>query len=128
MYILTNGLVRIMRNVSLSLPEHERVMAVRSFINRMQCSGFSRYERFEVYSRAKKRFDKMIEDDVNGVVPLFRPKLWKQEERAMEKSTKKYAWFKDQKTNFEAVLFVEATPNSVLHKSIERIINDIELK
>ncbi|KAJ8021804.1 hypothetical protein HOLleu_39101 [Holothuria leucospilota] len=128
MYILTNDLVRIMRNVSLSLPEHERVTAVQSFINRMQCSGYSRYERFEVYSRAKKRLDKMIEDDKNGVVPLFRPKSWKQEERAMEKSLKKYTWFKDHKNNLETVLFVEATPNSVLHKNIERIINDTELK
>ena len=87
-----------------------------SFIDRMQYSGYSRYERYEVYSRAKKRFDKMIEDDKNGVVPLFRSKLWKQEERALEKSTKKYTWFKDHKSNPEAVLFVEATPNSVLHK------------
>ena len=128
MCILTNDLVRIMRNVSLSLPEHERTTAVQSFIDRMQYSGYSRYERYEVYSRAKKRFDKMIEDDKNGVVPLFRPKLWKQEERALEKSTKKYTWFKDHKSNPEAFLFVEATPNSVLLKNIERIINDTELK
>lgn len=108
--ILVNDLVRIMRNVSLSLPEHERFTAVQGFMNRMQYSGYSKYERFEVYSRAKKRFDKKVDDDNDGKIPLFRPKTWKQDERAIEKANKKYNWFRSHKTDTEAVLFVAGHP------------------
>ena len=126
MQILSNDLFRVMRNISLNLTTSERVTHIQDFMDRIQNSGYSKYDRYEVYSRAKRRFDKLVKEDLERNVPMFRPKKWKQDERAKAKVNKKYSWFKNKDT--EAILFVESTPNTALQRQVKKIIKEAELK
>ncbi|KAJ8028681.1 hypothetical protein HOLleu_30990 [Holothuria leucospilota] len=71
--ILANDLFRIMRNVSLDLPETERILPIQVYMLRLQISGYSKTERFKIYTRAKARFDNVVAEYQKGKAPLYRP-------------------------------------------------------
>ena len=79
--ILVTDLVRVMRNVSPLVKDEERKFHIQYFMHRMQFSGYSPQERQNVYNLAKKKFDKIINDDREGVTPMYRSKSWNQELR-----------------------------------------------
>ena len=69
---------------------------------------------------ALNAFDRMIEDDLNGVKPLFRSKEWNYEDRQKAKLDKKRNWWNSDrsKIKYTSVLFVTPTPGGVLAKML----------
>ena len=112
MNVLVADLVRVMRNVSRKCNPGERLQKVQSFMNRMQFSGYTKKERYEVFTKAKKRYDEMLRKSAENVKPLYRSKTWHKEERNIVKRDKKNNWYS--KDGSEAVFFVDTTPNEEL--------------
>ena len=125
MNVLTADLVRVMRNVSQQCREEERKRHVQEYMHRMQFSGYSTEDRIGVYKKAKSRYEKMIQDDVEGTTPLYRAKQWNREKRLKEKASKRKEWFA--KNGDETVMFVEATPGSALAKEFKTILNSCKI-
>ena len=69
--VLVADLVRIMRNVSPLLDKTERTSHVQYFIKRMQLSGYNINDRLKVYNLAKARYNKIIKEDQDGLVPMY---------------------------------------------------------
>ena len=124
--VLVADLVRIMRNVSLQCSESERQKHIQHFIKRMQFSGYHQQERVKVYTKAKRRFEQIIERDRKGECPIYRGKFWERRRREQEKIKKKRTWYA--KGGYETVLFVDATPNGELAKECQQILKESELK
>ena len=64
----------------------------------------------------------MVEDDRNGVKPMYRNREWNAEERQAAKSNKKSNWWNTvkSKNQFNTVLFVTPTPGGQLMKELQK--------
>ena len=66
---------------------------------------------------ALSAYNKIKTSDLLGERPMYRRKDFRKEERKKEKEQKKKNWYK--KGGYESVIFVPATPGSVLKKSLD---------
>ena len=103
--ILTNDLVRVMKNMSERLDRKEKISKVQHYVNRLQYSGYDQRERIKVYNKAKKIYNEMIRNHESGSVPLHRRKFYNMEGRAKNKKMKKSTW----KGEYKSTFFVSAT-------------------
>ena len=64
----------------------------------------------------------MIEDDTNGVKPMYRSRDWNPDQRQSLKSKKKLNWWNitNSKVQYKSVLFVNPTPGGVLAKELRK--------
>ena len=90
--ILTNDLVRVMKNMSERLDRKEKISKVQHYVNRLQYSGYDQRERIKVYNKAKNIYNGMIRNHESGSVPLHRSKFYNMEGRAKNKKMKKSTW------------------------------------
>ena len=83
-------------------------------------SGYSQKFREEIIDSSMKAFQCMIEDDTNGIKPLYRIREWQQKERQQLKLSKKYNWWNSEKNviQYKSVMFVTPTPGGVLVKEL----------
>ena len=96
----------------------------------MKNSGYSTQYRIQILDSAEKAFEKMIEDDKNGVKPLFRSRDWNKDERNQQKERKKLDWYKNGgviedgtergKIEYKTVLFVPVTKGGGLGKELRK--------
>jgi hypothetical protein len=126
MNILTADLIRVMRNVSEHCDAEEREKHVQHYVHRMQYSGYNQTDRVAVYKKAKRCFDSIVQDAANGTKPLYRPKTYQRETREKEKKNKQRNWYG--KGGDETVMFVDATPGSVLAKKFRDTLTSCGLK
>ena len=122
--ILTQEVLRILRNCSDQLPWSTTCDHVSVFTARMQYSGYSEQFRAEVVRSALHAYDEMKDKDRKGEVPFYRGRDWRRVERAEERRAKKGGWFKkrgDGSSN-ETVIFLPATPGSELRKRYMSVI------
>ena len=120
------NLVRVFRNISPLCEVDETIKNVKIFLLRLQHSGYNQAERYNVYRRAKRKYSTMVDNDKNGIIPLYRDKFWNQEERIHSKRNKMKNWFSE-KGRYDAVFFVEATQNMKLAIECQKILKDIDL-
>ena len=73
----------------------------------------------DTLTRALRIYDKMVQQDLSGERPLYRPKNWNLAARQKEKKKKKYDW--STKGGYIAPIFVPPTPNSELANSLKTI-------
>ena len=73
-HILTADLLRIMRNVSTQCKEVERRTHIQYFMVRMQMSGYSQEDRVSVYKATNNKYKRILKNDEDGVIPLYRGK------------------------------------------------------
>ena len=125
--ILVADLVRIMRNISSHCTADERKKKLQFFLNRMQFSGYSKKERYTVYTKAERRYRSTIENMEQGIQPLYRSKEWNTDERHRNKAKKKSSWFKNGDGS-EAVIFVDTTPNRKLATLCEDVFKSQGIK
>ena len=116
MNILSADLLRVMRNVSPLCTEDERTNHVQHFVHRMQYSGYSVQERIEVYRCARRKYQSILKNDRDEVIPLYRGEFWHMEERTQEKREKADNWYKN--GGYDTVMFVDATHNENLADEI----------
>ena len=116
----TQELLRRMLNSSPLLDWRSCVAPVLTeYMLRMLRSGYPEKYRVDTLTRALRIYDKMVQQDLSGERPLYRPKNWNQAARQKEKKKKKYDW----STNggYIAPIFVPPTPNSELANSLKTI-------
>ena len=123
--ILTNDLVRVMKNTSTQLHKEEQRKNIQHYINRMQFSGYGKEERIRVYTKAKRIFEKTIG---NSEVYPHRDKSSRIEDQAGESTRRKKTWYS--KGKYKSVFYVDATVNSVLLKKCQQVLNkcDVPIK
>jgi hypothetical protein len=84
---------------------------------RLQFSGYNAKFRMEVVNSALKAYDNIRRLDACGEKPMYRPRQWRRVDRAQEKRKKRDTWYK--KGGYESVIFVPATPKSILKQRYE---------
>ena len=125
--VLTQEVIRVLRNCSTLLPWRDICKHVEEYSKRMQFSGYKETFRAQVVRSALHAYDLMLEKDRRGEEPLYRPREWKKVERAKERRVKRSDWFKGAKKN-ETVIFVPATPVGELKKRYMKTIADAKAK
>lgn len=123
---MTQEVLRILKNCCVELPWEQVIQHVNVITMRMQFSGYNKKFRYEVVNSALKAYRTMLLKDLAGKVPLYRPKGWMEKEREEAKRLKKNNWYKS--SNYKSVIFVPATPSSMLKKRLQRDVNESGLK
>jgi hypothetical protein len=120
--ILTQECLRRLRNTKLELGPEVQKKHLNDFMLKLKNSGYNQKFRTEILNSGKKAFQKMLEDDKNGVKPLYRSRDWNKEERIISKSKKKFNWWNTEKSKiqYKTVLFVTPTPGGVLAKELKK--------
>ena len=92
------------------------------YMQRMKTAGYNEGCRKSVLGHALRIFDRMKQEDQDGIRPLYRPPDWQAEERRIDKRSKKHSW--STKGGFTAPIFVPATPNSELAKMFQQLADE----
>ena len=124
--ILTQEVIRILKNCSLNLPWERKKKHIEDFCLRMQFSGYDKKFRAEVVKSGIQAYNTMRINDEKKITPLHRPRKWRQQEREKEKRAKKENWYK--KGGYESVVFIPATPNGELKKRMTEKIKNSRVK
>ena len=114
-----------MKNISRLCNAEERTRKIQEFVNRMQHSGYSKADRAHVYSKAKRKYDKCVENDASGETPMYRSKQWNVRGRR-EQKRQKARWY--EKDGSDSTFFVDATLNSELAEECKSIFKKAGLK
>ena len=115
--VLMQEALRILLNCSRELPWEVKSKHLSRFTARMQFSGYEKKFRSEVIKSALNAYEKLRTAEVEGDRPLYRPKTWRATEREKERKEKKKIWYK--KGGYQSVMFISATPGSILKKKYE---------
>ena len=126
--ILTQEVIRILKNCSKRLPWKDVCSHVETFCSRMQFSGHSITMRAQVVRSAMTAYKRAREKDEEGVEPMHRTRDWKKGERMRTKRKKKSNWFRGKGGKKESVIFIPATPGSVLKKRYEKVIDQAKME
>ena len=120
--ILTQECLRRLRNTKIEMGAEVQRKHLNNFMLQLKNSGYNQKFRREILDSALKAFQKMVEDDKNGIKPLYRSRDWNCEERKKSKSKKKLNWWNNEKSEiqYKSVLFVTPTPGGVLAKALRQ--------
>ena len=124
--ILTQEVIRILKNCSQELPWTTKAQHLEDLSLRMQFSGHDKKMRKEVIKSGIKAFRTMQENDKAGTVPLHRPREWQRKRRERTKRQKKETWY--MKGGYETPIFIAATPNGELKKRMQKKIDESDMK
>ena len=124
--ILTQEVIRILKNCSQELPWEVKVEHLEHLSLRLQYSGYDMKFRREIIDSGIKAYRQMEENDRQGRIPLHRTREWKRNERERMKRVKKEEWFK--KGGYESLIFVPATPKAELKKKLQRKVDETDIK
>lgn len=114
--------MRRLRNTKIELGPEVQKKHLDKFMLKVKNSGYNTKFRTEILDSILKAFEKMVDDDLKNIKPLYRSKDWNAEERAILKSKKKLNWWNTDKsqTKYTSVLFVTPTPGGVLAKALQK--------
>ena len=116
----TQEVLRRLLNSSKRLNwETETAPVITDYMLRMKSAGYTEKYRAEVLQHAFSIYDKKLEEERNGVRPMYRPKSWKKKERRETKRNKKLNWATSK--GHIAPIFVPTTPGSVLLKQMRKV-------
>ena len=86
--ILTQECLRRLRNTKIELGPEVQRKHLSNFMLQLKNSGYIQKFRRDVLDSGLKAFQKMVEDDKNGIKPLYRSRDWNWEDRQKSKSKK----------------------------------------
>ena len=109
---------RVMRNTSVSLPWSNKAELLSHMSWRMKVSGYSTGFRIQTIRGGLMGHLKLLKRAANGEVDLHRSKENILSDKESKNST---AWFKKSDIPYKSVLFVPATPGSVLANAIRDV-------
>ena len=124
--ILTQEVIRIMKNCSQELPWETKAKHLEDLSLRMQFSGHDKEMRKAAINSGLSAYKTMEENQAKGTTPLHRTRQWKRKEREKMKRTKKETWY--QKGGYESTIFIPTTPNGELRKRMQRKIDQSDIK
>ena len=113
MAVLVEEGVRRLRNTARGLDEEKRRSVMEKWSRKLRRSGYPATWRHEVIKAAYEKYDKMCEDEDNGVRPIHRPREWKEKERRLEKEAKVTNWHKSKPDQVSAPLILDPTGGSL---------------
>ena len=117
---LVQEAIRRLRNTKRDTEWETKAAILSEFVYKMKISGYSEKFRLEIIQAAVRGYEKQCLDADNGVKPLHRPRNFSAEQRWKTKSMTKTSWYRP----FNAILFVPATPNGELQKTIQKIVTE----
>lgn len=123
--ILTNELLRVMRNISPYVSEEEKQMHIQYFMYRLQFSGYNKEERINVYRRSTRKFQDRQSNASSGLIPLYRSKFWNVGTRKKEKEQKRKHWYT--KGGYKATFFIDATPKENIARKCQALFKECDL-
>ena len=121
--ILTQMCLKILLNNSIFLATEERKGTIENFMKRMQASGYDERFRLEVLKSAIQAYSSIQN---NPLRTMYRGKETNTPEGRMERKKRKRTWFR--KGGSESVMFIPATPGSVLAQRIREEVEMSNLK
>jgi hypothetical protein len=86
-------------------------------MKRMQLAGYDEKYRKNTLTNALRIYDRMVQEDSQGTIPVNRPKKWQEKERADIMRKKMHNW--STKGGCIAPIFVPSTPNGELAKELK---------
>ena len=113
MAVLVEEGVRRLRNTARGLDDEKRRSVMEKWSRKLRRSGYPATWRHEVIKAAYEKFDKMCNDEDNGVRPIHRPREWKERERRLEKEAKVSNWHKSKPNQVSAPLILDPTAGSL---------------
>ena len=121
--VLTQEGIRRLKNCKNVLPWEQKVTHLNKFMQKMKNSGYDETFRLEILKSSINGYEKILEDDSNGIKPVYRSKEWKEKNKWNEKKKfKKENWWKGKgNTQNKSVIFVPATPGGELAKMFRKI-------
>ena len=120
--VLTQEVIRILRNCRDDLPWPQKAAFLTEHSIRMKASGYSERFREQVINAGLKGFDQMKAVAEAGGRPVNRKSSWNREQRKRTKMSKSITWHKS--GNYDVPLFVPCTPNSELARNIQALERD----
>ena len=112
--------IRRMLNCSSKLSwERDTAPVITEYMLRMKIAGYGEKYRENVVRKALFIYKKKVEDDKQGVRPIFRPKFWKREERKKQKEIKKKEW--GTKKGHIAPILIPTTPGGKLARMMKEV-------
>jgi hypothetical protein len=92
--MLANEGLRRLLNISPELPWEAFVEVMNDFAVKMWRSGYPESWRADAVKAALKKYEDLLREEKEGLRPLFRPRSFMEEERAMAKLVKAKEWHK----------------------------------
>ena len=121
--ILTQMCLRVLLNNSVYLKEEDRRETVEMLMKRMQATGYSEMFRYQVLKSAIMAYEKIKGDPLR---PMYRSKESDTPRERAKRNKQRREWFR--KGGYESVMFVPATPHSMLRKMVEEEVASSTLK
>ena len=121
--IIINEICRVLKNCSIHIPWEETAKQVTYFSQRLQYSGYSKHDIHEMISKALNKHDRRTyQYQTTGTMyPMSTDK------DKVERKRKKKEWYTD-KGRYGSVMFVEATPDGLLKKEIQKAVKKNKMK
>ena len=120
--ILTQECLRRLRNTKKELGHEIQKKYLDIFMLKLKNSGYFQKFRTEILDSTLKAFEKMVDEDIKGIKPMYRDRDWNFEERQKSKMDKKKNWWnsKNAKISYTSVVFVTPTPGEILVKQLSQ--------
>ena len=115
--VLTQEVIRVLRNCRLELPWEEKAKFLTELAVRMKSSGYNEKFRRLVIESGLAGFDKMVAVAASGGRPVNRRSSWERQSRKKSKLAKSLNWHKS--GGFDVPIFVPNTPNGELAKQVQ---------
>ena len=113
-------LVRRILNTSSRLEWDPHVASVLTdYLARMMNAGYNEYYRKVTLDRALAIYDRMKQNENDGIQPVNRPKDWQLKERRKKKTRKERCWAT--RGGYIAPIIIPSTPNSELLKMLREV-------
>ena len=95
-------------------------------MQKLKNSGYDEKFRLEILKSSLNGFEKIVEDEKNGIKPIYRCKTWKEQNNwNSKKNFKKNNWWKGKnEIPNKSVIFVPATPGVELVKMFKEVEKD----
>ena len=107
MAVMVEEGIRRLRNHSRGLEWEASRRVMELWSRKLRRSGYPMTVRHQVIKTACEKWDKMCEDEDNGVRPVHRPREWKERERRLEKEAKVGNWHQAHRNQVSAPLILD---------------------
>ena len=115
---LTQELIRRLLNCKKELSCSTKQKHLTKFMQILKNSGYDTKFRIEVLKSGLSGYNKILDADLSGERPLYRPKHWRTSSRRMDKVNKKKNWLG---SFWKSCIFVPPTPGSELKKQMKEV-------
>jgi hypothetical protein len=108
--------VRRLRNHSQGMESQATKKCLVKWAKKLRRSGYPVTFRHQVITAAVGRFRRLVQDEVDGIRPVHRPRNWRRRDRKLAKECKRSNWHNKAQGQVSAPLIVDPVPGDMLDK------------